>query len=102
MIYAVRRLTDGLIKIGYSYNPFERAYGIGRKDVTELFAIWEGGPKEESDAHIALHKSNSNHNPRRGEREWFRPTRSVLTYINRKAIFKRRRPKEWQGKPSGD
>lgn len=93
MIYAARRLIDGRIKIGTSLDPYIRLNTLGRKGTLQIIAIWNGGRAEEKTVHIELDAWNVNRRckapdpcaPWRGEREWFHPSRQVMSYIRKAA-----------------
>lgn len=84
MIYAARRKSDGMIKIGCSKYPSQRIRTLH----LEMVAVWEGSFDEERRVHKLLYPSCCNKKWTRkgrpiGSREWFHPTRRVLSYIRK-------------------
>lgn len=87
-VYAVRAVTIGRIKIGYSTDPEVRLCNmqVGSPDILEIIATWPGTEQEERRLHRHLHQW-------RIHGEWFEPSENVLDaikhcYTNQKTDIK--------------
>lgn len=72
-VYFARNMTDGLVKIGYSYNPLERinCFGLDMR----LLAVYPGGMHDEKEIHKQLDRARCNG-------EWFKFGLPVKRFIH--------------------
>lgn len=78
LIYYIRRVSDGMIKIGTT-TAFRNRMATHRKDHGEIQILLthSGGPRDEH----AIHQKFDVYRSGRGRSEWFYPTRPLLAWI---------------------
>lgn len=76
-VYFIKRVSDGLIKVGFSDDPKRRLQQLqtGQPDRLEMILVIRGGMELERTLHIRWRHLNVGG-------EWFKPHRELLSYID--------------------